>query len=406
MSLEIRKLKEEAAHIIEEARWKLNEADSATEARAAEIHAEVDKMFADADKLEARATQREELEKREAAINAADPRRTAETRGLTGETADAETRAAQAFDAYIRGQDLTREQRSALRVETRAGQSVADAARGGYLVPSALADAIVIAASAGRPMLDAGFVNYITTSNGSGLSVPVLNNPNQKGRRIAEGAAAARGELVFDKKDLNPFKYTSDFIPVTSELMADSAYDVAGLIASQTGELVGRIVNEDLTKGTGVAMPFGVVSSAGVGLTGATAAKIDADDLIDLQYSVGVQYHQGAKFMLNQNTLAKIRKLKNAEGDYIWIQGFGATPNTVLGHEYAINSEMADIATNSLSVAFGDFKKGYTVRQIGNPSLKRADELGLGNDEILFILYARYAGNVMDPNAIKVLKTK
>lgn len=406
MSLEIRDLREKAATIIEQARSKLNEADKATDGRAKEIETEVDAMMAEADALEARANRYEQIEKREAAYNEIDTsRRGAEARSL-GESKDAETRASEAFEAYLRGHDLSAEQRSFMQIEKRAGQNVAEATKGGYLVPTTLADKIAIALSTGRPMLKADFVNYLKTANGAGLNVPFLNNPTQKGRRIAEGAAANRNEIAFDQKALNPYKYTSDFIPVSSELMADASYDVAGLIATQCGELIGRIVNEDLTKGTGTNMPFGVVPSASVGLTGATTALVGADDLIDLTNSVGEQYHAGAKFMLNQDTLGKIRKLKNSQGDYIWQQGLGGLPNTILGFGYEINSEMANIAANSLSIAFGDFKAGYTVRQVGSPSVRRADELGLGTDETLFIMYARYAGNVIDSNAIKVLKTK
>lgn len=406
MSREIRDLREKAATIIEQARSKLNEADNATEVRAQEIEAEVDRMMADADALEARAAKYEKLDAREAAYNEIDTsRRGSEARSLGGEK-DAETRAAEAFEAYIRGHELTAEQRSYMQTEKRVGQNVAEPTKGGYLVPATVADKIAIAIASGRPMLKADFVNYLKTGNGAGLNVPVLNNPAQKGRRIAEGAAATRNEIVFDQKALNPTKYTSDFIPVSAELMADSSFDVAGLIAEQCGELVGRMVNEDLTKGTGVAMPFGVIPSAGLGLTGATTALIGADDLIDLTNSVGEQYHAGAKFMLNQDTLGKIRKLKNSQGDYIWQQGLGGLPNTILGFGYEVNSELANVATNSLSVAFGDFKKGYTVRQVGSPTVRRSDELGLGNDETWFIMYARYAGNVIDANAVKVLKTK
>ncbi len=407
MSVEIKDLKTKAALIIELGRSKLNEAETATPERAAELEREFDRMMVDADALEARANRMADLEKREAAINAADPRRTAETREVRGsQSDDREVRAFEAMDNYLRGRELSAEQRSFMRLETRDGQNVGTNSAGGYLVPSKLADAISVSLASGRPMLDSSFVNLIKTTNGEGLNVPALANPNQKGRRVAEQAAANRTSHGFDLKPLTPYKYTSDFIPVSAELMADSAYDIGSFLSEQCGQLVGGIVNEELTKGTGTAMPFGVIPAAGTpAVTTAGSLAITGDDLINLSNSVGIQYHPRASFMFNQNTLGAIRKLKDSNGNYIWTQGLGGLPNQVLGFNYSVNPEVADMAANSVSVAFGDFKK-YTVRQVGSPSVRRADELGLGNDEILFILYARYAGNLIDSAAIKTLKIK
>lgn len=406
MSYQIKELREKSYRLIENARSKLDEITADTDSgRAKEIETEHDAMMAEADALEARATKYAELEKREAAYNEPDARRSVETREVAS-SGDAEARAAEAMEAYLRGQDLSREQRSLLIRETRAGQSVGANDRGGYLVPQTLADKITVALASGRPMLDASVVSLITTQNGAGLSIPVLNNASQKGRRIAEGASATRNELVFDRKPLDPYKYTSDFIPVTNELLADAAYDLAGFISGQCGELIGRAAHTDMTVGTGTAMPLGIIPGAGTpAVTSGTALKVDADDLIDLQDAVGIQYHRGAKFMFNQKTLTALRKLKDSDGNYIWLRGVGDTPATILGHEYVINQDMANIAANSVSVAFGDFKQ-YTVRQVGSYAMRRADELGLSEDEVLFIGFARFAGNLIDGNAIKTLKTK
>ncbi len=405
MNTQINDLKIKAATIIEQARSKLNEADNATAERAAEITAEVDRMFADADALSARASQAEELEKREAAINAADPRRQSETRGIKGADKDREVRAAEAFDAYMRGAQLSSEQRSLLASEVRTGQNTTEATKGGYLVPATLSAAISSALSFGRPMLDSSVVNLITTSSGAGYSIPHAA-AGQKGRRLAEGAAAVRNELVFDRRDLTTYKYTSDFIPVTAELLEDAAYDLNAFIATQTGELVGNIVNEDMTRGTGSSMPNGVVAAAGTpAVTTAASLTVSGDDLINLTNAVGAQYHRNASFMLNQQTLGAIRKLKDSNGNYLWTQGFGGLPNQIMGFNYVVNPEFEDMGANKASIAFGDFKK-YTVRAVGSPSVRRADELGLGNNEVLFILFSRYAGNLIDTSAVKTLKIK
>jgi len=61
--------------------------------------------------------------------------------------------------------------------------------------------------------------------------------------------------------------------------------------------------------------------------------------------------------MMNDLTETAIRKLKDSDGAYIWRAGLEAgAPSTLLGKPIAADDNMPDLASNSLSIAFGGFQ--------------------------------------------------
>ncbi|MEW8001098.1 MAG: phage major capsid protein, partial [Candidatus Thiodiazotropha endolucinida] len=87
-----------------------------------------------------------------------------------------------------------------------------------------------------------------------------------------------------------------------------------------------------------------------------------ADLLIDVVHTLRTPYRQGAVWVMNSTTLSTIRKLKDANGQFLWqntlVEG---QPGMLLGYPVIEAEDMPDIAADSLSVAFGNFDRGYTV---------------------------------------------
>src|SRR3546814_7450635 len=80
--------------------------------------------------------------------------------------------------------------------------------------------------------------------------------------------------------------------------------------------------------------------------------------LIDLVQSLRAPYRQGAAFVMNSATLARIRKFKTSDGAFLWQPGLVAEqPDTLLGYPVVEAEDMPDIAADSLSIAFGNFKE-------------------------------------------------
>ena len=392
-------LRAKSLRIQHEARAKL-ETINADGSNAAEVEAEFDRMLVDADALEARAKRFEDLEAREAALNVADARRPSEDRSITGSNETLEVRQSEAFNAYLRG-DIAPEQRAILR-ELRA-QNVATPADGGYLVPQTWADSLIVGLKAYGPMVNGGVVNFLSTSTGATLNLPTLDDTANEGRRIAEGVTVNNANLAFANKQLDAYKYTSDAILVSSELFQDSAIDIQKVIVSAMSERIGRILNKELTVGTGSSQPNGIVTAVTANTPLAANAVLSLDAIIDLQDSVDPAYQDNAGFMMNVATRSVARKLKDADGRPLWVPSVQAgVAGTLFDKPVYINTNMATYGSGNKSILYGDFSK-YTVRQSAGFVLKRLDERYADSDQVGFIGFCRFDGELMDSRAIRAL---
>lgn len=403
-------LRAEALKIEHQAKAKLNEITGSTpEARATEIEAEFDRMIADADSMNARAQRFEDLEAREAAYNTADPRRPVEDRAATEQsTLSAEERHANAFNAHIRGHEMSREEREAAR-EFR-DQNVGSNSAGGYLVPAQFQANLIVGLKAYGPLNDGNVINYVETSQGNKQTFPKMDDTANKGRMIGEATAAwSNAGVTFSTIDLDAYKGTSDVILVSSELLNDSAVDVQSVLIDAMAERIGRLVNYQLTLGTGTGAPNGIVTAVGTpSLTGTGVANsVVADDVLNLIHSVDPAYRGNPKaaLMFSDTTLLSIRKLKDTTGAYIWQPGMqvGQAP-TIFGYKYYINQDMASVGSaGAVPILFGDFGK-YTARRVKNFVLKRLDERYADSDQVGFLGFVRFDGDLMDSRAVKGIK--
>lgn len=134
-----------------------------------------------------------------------------------------------------------------------------------------------------------------------------------------------------------------------------------------------------------------------------SAAAVTADSIIQLVYTLRKSHRNGAKFMMNNNSLFKIRVLKDSEGNYLWRPGLELNqPSTLAGYGIAENEQMPDIAADAKAIAFGNFKRGYTiVDRIGTRVLR---DPYTNKPYVGFYTTKRTGGMLADSQAIKLLK--
>ena len=137
-------------------------------------------------------------------------------------------------------------------------------------------------------------------------------------------------------------------------------------------------------------------------LSGA-AAGVTADAIIKLVYTLRKVHRNGAKFMMNNNSLFAIRILKDSEGNYLWRPGLElGQPSSLAGYGVAENEQMPDIAADAKAIAFGNFKRGYTiVDRIGTRILR---DPYTKKPFVGFYTTKRTGGMLVDSQAIKLLK--
>lgn len=314
-----------------------------------------------------------------------------------------------AFENYIRGGETGN-----LRSLEQKSLSVGSDPDGGYLVPDeteatvmrALKDVSPIRAIAGSRQVSASVYKkpFSITGPGTGWVGETAARPETTSPTLAE--------LSFPTMELYAMP------AATSTLLDDSAVNIDEWIADEVQTAFAAQETAAFVAGDGVNKPKGFLDYTAVaesswswgnvgylatGVDGDFAASDPSDSLIDLIYTVKSAYRAGARWVMNRSTQAEIRKIKDADGNYIWQPAARAGEQpTLLGYSVTEVEDMPSIGSDSLSIAFGDFNRGYLI----------VDRLGLrvlrdpfsAKPYVLFYTTKRVGGGIQDFDAFKFLK--
>ena len=284
-------------------------------------------------------------------------------------------------------------------IEQRAGIA---GLSGGLIIPKTLASEIEVALKAYGGMFEAATI--LNTSHGGDLILPTVNDTNAKAAIVSEYDQSTKRAPSFGSVVLKAYTYRTPIIPVSQELIQDSAFDLDALLSRLLADSFSRGVNEDLTTGSGTGKPTGIVTAATACTTQAAAASIKLDDIIDLIKSVNSAYARNGKFMFNRNTLWELAKIKDQTGRYIWQDSTReGTPATLFGKQYVLNDDMADIGAGNASVLFGDLTK-YNIRLVQSFRVIRLNEWLAEYLSIGLFGFARVDGNLLDAGTNPVKK--
>lgn len=288
--------------------------------------------------------------------------------------------------------------------ESRANQSTT-ATEGGETIPQGFAgeiDRAMLAFNGPRQVS-----RVIKTATGNAIPWPTVDDTSVSGRLLAESAALTTTDITYSSVTLNAYKYSSDAVKASSELLEDSAFNLATEFGSLLGERLGRKTAEAFTNGTGSSQPQGCAQAATVGKTAASATAITADELLDLLHALDPSYRglSSTGWMLHDNVLLVLRKLKSNDSQYLWQPGLQAgVPDRLAGYPVTVNQNMnGTVATTEKTILFGAFEK-FIIRDAGNVRLFRLDELYRANDQTGFIAFSRHESKVIRPDALQILQ--
>jgi HK97 family phage major capsid protein len=330
--------------------------------------------------------------------------------GAPGETGDASARERKAaFETYVR----TGREDAARSLEAKA-LSVGTPADGGYLVPDETEREIM------RRLADISPIRRIAGSRQVSASVykkpfsvagPAVGWVAETASRT-QTATPTLAELAFPTMELYAMP------AATGQLLDDAAVDVDRWIAEEVETAFAEQEGAAFVSGNGTNKPTGFLAVDTVvdgswewgklgylvtGVSGGLAASNPSDILVDLVYAVKAGYRQNAHFVMNRKTQAAIRKLKDADGHYLWQPPASAGAEaTLMNFPVAEAEDMPNIAANSLSVAFGDFKRGYLV--VDRMGVRVLRDPYSAKPYVLFYTTKRVGGGVQDFAAIKLLK--
>lgn len=275
-------------------------------------------------------------------------------------------------------------------------------ADGGYLVPEEFERQIVTGLDEANVVRS--LAKVITTSAERKIPVAATHSAAQW---TAENGAYTESDPTFDQKTIDAFKLT-DLVKVSIELLQDSAFDLEGYIAGEFARAFGIAEEEAFCVGNGTNQPTGIFTANGgqLGVTAANQTSITADELISLVYALKSPYRRNAKFLMNDATIAAIRKLKDGNGVYLWQPSLQAgEPDKLLGYDLYTSPYVPQAAADAYTVAFGDFKN-YWIADRSVRTVQRLNELYSTNGQVGFVATERVDGKVILPEGIKLLKMK
>ncbi|GLK69896.1 phage major capsid protein [Ancylobacter dichloromethanicus] len=314
-----------------------------------------------------------------------------------------------AFHAYVR----TGEAAGLKRLEAKA-LSAGVGADGGYVVPHETEREIgkrLAALSPIRAIADVRVISAGTYKKPFMTSGPAVGWVAETGAR-AQTASPVLDEIAFPAMELYAMP------AATQTLLDDAAVNIDDWLAIEVEAAFAAQEGTAFVTGDGVGKPKGflaydtVAESAFVwgklgfiatGAAGDFPSTSPADPLVDLVYAVKAGYRQNGSFMMSRRTQGAVRKLKDENGQYLWAPPTapGAPPH-LMGFPVYEAEDMPEIGAGSLSVAFGDFRRGYLV--VDRAGVRVLRDPYSAKPYVLFYTTKRVGGGVQDFDAIKLLK--
>jgi len=314
-----------------------------------------------------------------------------------------------AFEAYVRSGDDR-----LLRSLDKKAMSYGSGQDGGYLVPAETETEIGKRLTALSPIRSIAAVRQVSSAV---LKKPFMTAGPATGW-VAETAARPQtnsptlAELSFSTMELYAMP------AATQTLLDDAVVNLDEWIGAEVEAAFATQEGTAFVSGDGTNKPkgflgytivdeaswsWGNVGYLATGVSAGLPVSNPSDKLIDLIYALKAGYRQNASWVMNRKVQASVRKLKDADGNYLW-QPPASTGGraTLMGFAIVESEDMPDPAANSLSIAFGDFSRGYLV--VDRTGVRVLRDPYSAKPYVLFYTTKRVGGGVQDFDAIKLLK--
>jgi len=314
-----------------------------------------------------------------------------------------------AWNSYMRKGDAG--PLSAFEMKALSGTSDPE---GGYLAPAEVEQAIDRVLSEVSPIRSIAAVRKI----GSGSLKKAMSEGGAATGWVAENAS--RPETTAPTLSLMEFPAMELYAmpAATQSLLDDGFVDLEAWVADEVQTVFAEQESAAFVNGDGVARPrgflsynkvangsytWGNVGYVATGTDGAFDSSNPSDDLIDLIYTPKQGYRANARFVMNRSTQGTIRKFKDGDGNYIWQPGLTAgQPATLMGYPVIESEDMPDIASDSFSIAFGDFSRGYLI--VDRMGIQILRDPYSSKPFVLFYTTKRVGGGIQNFEAIKLMK--
>ena len=217
-------------------------------------------------------------------------------------------------------------------------------------------------------------------------------------------------------------------VDITQRLLDDSEYDLGTWIMDRMANQFAITEGQGFILGKGGNLPvgfqanqpggilsyiteatvapnhtFGHVQYIPTGADGALPSSNALDPLLNTIYALRAPYRANARWLMNSRTAVMLRKLKDADGRFLWTDSvIAGQPATLLGYPVEMAEDMPDPASDSYSIAFGDWSQAYTI--VRHPAMKMQTDPYSARPNVVFYAYRRVGGGITNAEAMKLIK--
>ena len=326
-----------------------------------------------------------------------------------GTTGGASKEDQQYRDTFV--DDWMRRGRQQHELETRAG-SVGSDPDGGFTVPE---------------MLDTNIIELLRDDNIMRRYASVMAVTSDEYKQLVNIGGAGSGwvgETAARAATASPS--VAQFAPsfgelyaepaTTQKLLDDAVFDVEAWYADEVAKQFALMEGGAFWTGDGTNKPKGLLAYT-TAATGdatraygtiqhretATAGVIGADDVIDLTYDLKAGYRNNAMYFTNTTALRSIRKLKDTDGNYLWQRSLEmGQPSMLNGYGIDVDDSIPDVATGTLSLAFGDMSRAYKILDVRG--IRTLRDPFTNKPYVKFYTTKRVGGGCANTQAVKLLK--
>lgn len=252
-----------------------------------------------------------------------------------------------------------------------------------------------------------------TTTNANGLGFPTLETYPGKIKMITEiGEVTEDKALAFGKREFKPH-LAKNLIKISDKMLRADGMNAETIAIDAMKYIIGITKEYMYLLGTGNQEPLGLFTADAKGIpttrdisTDMTQTDFTGDALKNTKYSLKAQYMKTAKWLFHRDAVAKIAKIKDGEGRYMFetSDSVGAV-DTLLGRPLIMSEYVPNTFTSGKYVGmFGDLSKYWTVNSLAL-RIKRLNELFAATGEVGFLFELEFDGMPVLSEAFSRIKT-
>lgn len=312
-----------------------------------------------------------------------------------GYGSDRRTPQDRAFASYLRhGKD-------GMEDADRQNLIISDDTQGGYLKsPDLFIQQILKGLEKNNPVRQ--YARVVQVSSG-GATIP-LQGSEPTAYWVGETEQRQETTWTYGRKNIAVHEVAA-FADVSQQLVEDAAFNIEGEVATELAKAFRKVESSALTVGDGFQKPFGFLTDTDIeNAPSGHASQITADALIDMYHALPTEYAANAIWGMNRSTMAKVRKLKTGDGEYLWERSIqSGNPPSILGRPVIEFPTLGNVEASARPIVFADFS-GYLLLDRVNFGLLRDPLTQATRGMVRYVARRRVGGAVIEPEKFITMK--